>query len=219
MEQQFLKIDPNINEEQLYYPPLDFTFNPKINLPQEDKFFVDKTIKYEKEDCYSDRITRTDINTFQYKDSMSRMFVIGPLVIGFILGLIIVIKMHFSLNSLIYGIIPFLSTFIPSIIMDCYAYSNVNLKLEPNSIVLVKKSIFRRKTFVYNIWDLEKFALYYNYDNNSEQFKHKYTLYFVKKEGKKDKYKEFSSKNMDNDFGGVKYFIDLVNSHIHSNMS
>ena len=219
MEQQFLKIDPNINEEQLYYPPLDFAFNPEVISPQEDEFFVDKTIRNEKEDCCVNRITRTDINTFKYKSLFLKMTVICTIVIGFLVGLTTLISGNFSRYSIFTGISSFLTCLIPAICIDCFGYCNINLKLEPNSIVLKKKSVFRRKTFVYNIGELERFALYYKYVKNEETYQHRYTLYFVKKEGKKDEYKEFKLEKMNKDFGGVKYFIDLVNSHIQNNMS
>ena len=219
MEEQFLKIDPNIKEEQLYYPPLDFAFNPEVISPQEDAFFADKTIRNEKEDCCSNKITRTDINTFKYKNLFLKMSVIGTLVTGFAIGLATIISGNFSGYSIYTGIASFLTLLIPSICIDSFGYCNINLKLEPNSIVLRKKSIFRRKTFIYNIGDLERFALYYKYVKGAEVSNHRYKLYFVKKEGKKDEYKELRLEKMNNDFGGVKYFIDLVNSHIQNNMS
>ena len=103
-------------------------------------------------------------------------------------------------------------------IVDCKDYSNVNLFLEPNSIVLKKNSVFRRKTIIYNLGELERFALFYKYFSDGRIKRYYFILYFVKKNGKKDKYKDIIRRSMDNDFKGLKYFIDLINAHINKNM-
>ena len=128
MEQQFLQIDPNNEREQLYYPALDFKDNPEISSPQEDLFFVDQTFKKEKENG-GDKIIRTDINTFKYKNSCIIIPIITSIVFGFVVGMIVLIVGHFSLESIGKGILFFLFFFLVSILIDCKDYSNVNLIL------------------------------------------------------------------------------------------
>ena len=217
MEEQFLQIDPNNEEEQLYYPSLDFLSNPEISSPQEDLFFVDHTFKNEKEDG-GNKIIRTDINTFKYKNSYSTIPIIVILVFGIVAPLIPSILSNFSMISIGIEIAFFVISLLLSILIDCLDYRNVNLILEPNSIVLKKKSILRRKTIIYNFGELERFALYYKYFRREETNFHTYTLYFVKKNGKKEKFKDIIQRSMDNDFKGLKYFIDLINAHINKNM-
>ena len=216
MEQQFLHIDPNNKEEQLYYPEFDFTVNPEISSPQEDLYFVDLTSKSEKEDK-DNKIIRTDINTFKLKNSFHKVPVIASIVFGFVLALFALISGHFSLESIGTGIICILFCFVISILIDRTDYYIINLILEPNSIVLKKKSIFRRNTIIYNLGELERLALYYKYFSEGRSHHH-YILYFVKKNGKKDIFKEMQRRNMDYNFNGVKYFIDLINAHINKNM-
>ena len=216
METQFLHIDPNNKEEQLYYPELDFTVNPEISEPQEDLYFVDLTSKSEKEDA-NYKIIRTDINTFKLKNSFHKVLVIALIVFGFVFALAPLISEHFSLESIGKGIICILFFFVISILIDRQDYYIVNLILEPNSIVLKKKSIFRRNTFIYNFGELERLALYYKYFSQARAH-HQYILYFVKKNGKKDIFKEMGRRSMDYDFKGIKYFIDLINAHINKNM-
>ena len=219
MEEPFFKIDPKNKDEQLCYPSFDFTDNPEIISPKEDLFFVDQTLKNEKVDGSYERIIRTDINTFKYKNSIMKDCVIILFVIGIVATLIILISGHFSQDSIGIGIFCFLSFFLFSMMIDCQSFYNIYLILEPNSIVFKKKSILRRKTIVYKLEELESFALYYKYYNNRKKHHH-YILYFVKKNGKKDKFKEISINNIYiyGDFKGLKYFIDLVNAHINKNM-
>ena len=214
MEQQFLEIDPKKNEEQLYYPPLDFASNPEIGSPQEDKYFVDETLKNVKEGCCSDRIIKTDMNSFIHRDMGQQIMLYIFLSFGFIIVIFILLFTKVD----IYTLIPCLSILLIFLLLvfffDRITYFNEQLILESNSILCNKKSLFRRRKIIYNISELDRLALYYKYEKSSKNYKHRYILYFIKTSGEKDKFMEFQKSKMVNDFKGLKYFIDLINNYI-----
>ena len=122
-------------------------------------------------------------------------------------------------SSYIIGALIFLLIFIIlGFVFDHFRYFNENLILESNSIVCIKKFLFRKRKFIYNIGDLDMFALYYKYEKDSKNYRHIYIFYFVKKKGEKEKFLEFKKGSVCNYFQGVKYFIDLINTHINKNM-
>ena len=218
MKQEFLEIDPKKKEEQIYYPSVDFVSNPQIGSPQEDKTFVDLTFKMEKEGCCSERIIRTDMNSFIHRNPFQKICVYFFIITGISIGLIVAINDHFNLSSIIGGLVYILIFILIAFIGDCNGYFSENLILESNSIMIIKKSLFRKRRIIYNRGELDMFGLYYKYVKKSKKNKQKYTLYFIKKIGEKDKFLEITKDKNDNDFQGVKYFIDLINTHIKKNM-
>ena len=89
-------------------------------------------------------------------------------------------------SSYIIGALIFLLIFIIlGFVFDHFRYFNENLILESNSIVCIKKFLFRKRKFIYNIGDLDMFALYYKYEKDSKNYRHIYIFYFVKKKEKK----------------------------------
>ena len=134
------------------------------------------------------------------------------------MGLVIAIYGKFDSSYIIGALIFLLIFLILGFVFDHFGYFNENLILESNSIVCTKKSLFRKRKFIYNIGDLDMFALYYKYEKSSKHNHHLYILYFVKKTGEKDKFLEFEEGSIYSDFQGVKYFIDLINTHINKNM-
>ena len=145
MEQQFLEIDPEKKEEQLYYPSIDFASNPEINSPQEDSHFVDQTLKAEKEGCCSEKIIRTDTNSFIHNNIFQKSAIYFFIGFGFFMGLVTAISGKFD-SSYIIGALIFL---ILGFVFDHFGYFNENLILESNSIVCTKKSLFRKRKFFY----------------------------------------------------------------------
>ena len=108
---------------------------------------------------------------------------------------------------------------ILNIVLYCIFFANddIYLTLEPYSIKITKKARIRTKIINYNVDELEKAGLYYNYIPDSDGDSHYYFLYLVHKSGKKDKIYKIRSKTKDIELEGLKYFVDLLNNHIMKN--
>ena len=98
-----------------------------------------------------------------------------------------------------------------------FAYDDIYLTLEPYSIKITKKARIRTKIINYNVDELEKAGLYYNYIPDSDGDSHYYFLYLVHKSGKKEKIYKICSNKKDIELEGLKYFVDLLNNHIMKN--
>lgn len=103
-------------------------------------------------------------------------------------------------------------------------FHTIYFLLEPNSIVIKKKALLRRKTIRYNTLELDKAEFHYKkgqsrtkYGRILETFDIK--IYLVLKTGLKDLIREYEINSVSNiNPDGLIYFIDLVNAHIQGEM-
>ena len=67
--------------------------------------------------------------------------------------------------------------------------------------------------------ELERAEICYKYNPSDDDYYHRFNLYFVKKDGKREIFCYIRTNKVDEDLKGVKYFIDLLNQHIFNNMN
>ena len=143
-------IDTNKSKDELYYPPLDSSFNPDLTLVQEDDYFSNSN---DKNCCFCERskIIRTDPNSFTlYETNIWKIFTLFFLFIFVIIAFIAFILCIF-IYYIIYLLILIVSLvfIILMLFFDCYFASNSYLRLEPNSISLIKAGVFKKYKTVY----------------------------------------------------------------------
>ena len=100
-----------------------------------------------------------------------------------------------------------------------FIFEKKYLVIEQNSIIINKIALFRKKTIVYKMGELERAEICYKYDPSDDDYYHRFNLYFVKKDGKREIFCYIRTNKVDEDLKGVKYFIDLLNQHIFNNMN
>ena len=234
MEQSI--IDPNNPEKQLYYPPSDYKIESEYIVPQEDSHFRDLTISYINEDVNQNsdqnccirlsnwcdnmkKITRIESFTFTLED-----ITFFPIFIKFAVVLTILIIICISFNKSIEDIliniaVALIACTVLVLFTGCYVVYKIILKLEQNSIVLIKRCMLNTKTTIYKSGELEKVEIYYVHAGKHDKNNHVYNFYFIKKTGNREKFHKIICSKGDEDFKGVKYFIDLINQYIQNNMN
>ena len=222
--------EPIVNEnnlnlnEKLFYPPPNYEINLNNNPPENDHYYVDKTIMNNINDnnktLKSQIIIKTDFNTFKIIVSFRAK---ALSIWFFILGVISVILIYFFMDEklikkLIFMAIQFVLMFI---IGFCFGrtYHTYFLILESNSLIINKIALLRKKTFSYYMGELDKAGIIFQDLSNSEVHKYYYSLFLFKKTGEMEKIVDIISLEENVDLKGVKYFIDAINNHIRNNMN
>ena len=163
------------------------------------------------------KIVRTDIGAFTISEIfLAKWLLIGYFIIPIIYITIYLIYKGIELFSFIFAFLILLCSLGYGIYMGCSVYYSIHLLLEPNSIILTKKSFFNKKVIIYKKDELEKVEIYYKYF--SKRHTHRFTLYFVRTSGEKEEFHNINSDKRDIALTGIKYFMDLINYHIQKNM-
>ena len=213
-------IDPNNHEEQLYYP-LEYLNISNNDYFEQDDYFIDKTasndIKESNTKCKETRIVRTDIGAFTIREIfLAKWLLFGYFIFPIICITVFLIYKGIELISFIFAILILLCSVAYGIYTGISFYYSIHLLLKPNSITLTKKALFKKKVIIYNIDELEKAEICYKYI--SKIYTHRFVLYFVRTSGEKEEFHSINSDKSDVDLKGIKYFIDLINTHIQKKM-
>ena len=218
MEQPIINSnDPN---EQLIHPPQNYecTFNSNA-LPPFDKYYVDEYMNLnQKAEFLSLQIIRTDYNIFILRRKES-----APLgVLMIIASIIIPIIVYFS--SMRKDLLIYIAMGLNSLILICagiyyicYAFDKLILTLDPGLIIITSKARCRIKDKKYNIDEIERAELIYNYYPNSDGPSHVYTIYLIKRDGTREIFHKIYPGKKENELDGLKYFVDFINNHIMKN--
>ena len=215
-------INSNVGNEQLIHPTNNgIILIDNSAIPPKDKYYIDLCMNSEDKNVVSvTQIVRTDYDTFSLLRDAN--IVSGIMIAILCFGTSGVALYHFILENyelfsyIVLGVVDFaMLSFALYFIL--FAYDDIYLTLDPYSIKITKKARIRTKIINYNVDELEKAGLYYNYIPDSDGDSHYYFLYLVHKSGKKDKIYKIRSKTKDIELEGLKYFVDLLNNHIMKN--
>ena len=217
MEQPIINSnDPN---EQLIHPPQNYECTYDRNaLTPFDKYYVDEYMNLnQKAEFNSLQIIRTDFNIFilQRKKNVliGVMMIIIPMPCPIILYFFKIRNLFMYIGQ---GIISLIFICF-GIYLICFAFEKLLLTLDPGSIIITNKARCRIKDKKYNIDEIERAELYYNYYPNSEDPSHVYKIYLIKRDGTREIIHEIYQGKKDNELEGLKYFVDLLNNHIMRN--
>ena len=227
--EQLITEEPKPKIETLYYPPKNYEINIENNYVEKDVFFIDKTIPSiideRKSICGNGRINKINNNTFYLHNGCDFY---GSFICFFVsffplsCFIYILIFGEFDLGAGICLLVFFAVFFSMGIYAGIMYNCKEIIKLNPNSIISIKRALFKCKTKVYNIEELERAEIYYIYvvDNTGDEVEKFYSfrLYFITKSGKKELFHKIKSTSQKEErLKGVKYFIDLINLHIQQN--
>ena len=208
---------------KIYYPSID---NEKISTENQsfnDEYFIDQTLNNvntnNNNKCCNDIIIRTDYNKFIMKKNGIKAYTFYVSIAGIITEITIIIlflllKSTFFIKIMVISINTLFLIFILLFLFFRNFYI-IYLDLEPGSIKITKKAVLSTKTLNYFIYDLDRAAIYNNYDDEYKMYMPHYIFYLELKSGEKVNF--FMIKGygeINNNLNGLKYFIDLINDHI-----
>ena len=204
-------------------------------IPQEDEHFIDETItssinyisneninKKNSNCCSSNynKIIRKDIFLFTLNENNLICPKVFLILIAIACGIfLLVFQSEFDLPNFL--IVLCFGCLIPVFLCISFGFifEKKYLVIEQNSIIINKIALFRKKTIVYKMGELERAEICYKYNPSDDDYYHRFNLYFVKKDGKREIFCYIRTNKVDEDLKGVKYFIDLLNQHIFNNMN
>ena len=220
MEQPIIN-SKNKNEE-LIHPPQNYECLFDINaIPPLDKYYSDHFMDInEKGNYLSMQIIRTDFNKFNLK----RIDTIANGIIYFFCAVLLPIIFIFAVkekNLLIYICIG-----IDTLICVClglyyilFSFNNIYLTLDISSIIITNKARCRVKDVKYNIDEIQRAELYYNYEPDGKGPSDVYSIYLIQKSGTRQRIHKIQPDKKDIEIEGLKYFVDFINYHIMKNRS
>ena len=208
-----------IPQNQSYYPPQGETpiqsLDPMSNYQLQPGGLFILPNPQNLYDIQNSGIIQTEPNTFHIiRDSDKSCHPCICFLLGFVGILISIIYLFnekgISMLFLLFGI----GFSLIGLMIACTSNKNVYITLNPNSISLIKKASCYRKTFVYNLEDLERLDFIYQRESND---KNNYFLNIVRKNGNIENichyicYSRilFTSNEID-------YFLYKVNNHIQT---
>ena len=212
-------IDPNNRDEQLYYPPINYIIT-KSETPQYDEYFKSQTIVNIEQN--PSRVIMIDSNNFIInKESCFKTLTIIYIITFIILFCISLTLFCIGIEIKYILMIPgplLIFVFLSALIFGCLAYK-IYLKIEADSILLIKKSFLKSRFISFSKGQLERAEIVYQYDPDPEtSYSHGFYFCLVPTKGSKIKLFRICSKQIDVDLKGLKYFADQINYHIKNNM-
>ena len=228
--EQLITEEPKPKIETLYYPPKNYEINIQNNYVEKDFFYIDKTIPSIIDErksicCGNGKINKINDNTFFLENNCAFWCSFFFFFVSFIplsCFIYLLIFGEFDLGAGIFLLVFFTVIFAMGIYAGIMYNCKEIIKLNPNSIISIKRALFKCKTKVYNIEELERAEIYYIYvvdtsGDVDEKF-YSFRLYFITKSGKKELFHKIKSISQKEErLKGVKYFIDLINLHIQQN--
>ena len=221
MNQPIINSNSNDANEQLIHPTSNYiNIVDKNIIPPNDNYYNDQTMNFgEKKISSENQIVRTDFDIFSLLRAKSIVKTIFYAILYILTNIFAFVFFKDELDKsgttsyIILGVYDFILA-IGILIYFLFSYDNIYLTLEPFSIKITKKARIRTKIINYNIDELEKAGLYYDYRPNSEGPSHAYLLYLIHKSGKKDKIYSVYSNEKNIQLDGLKFFVDILNNHI-----
>ena len=221
MDQPIINSNSNDKNEELIHPTNNYINIVDNNvIPPNDEYYIDQCMNLgEKKIVSANQIVRTEFDTFSLLRARNIVNTICYAILFLISNIIIFVFFRGELDKggttsyIILGVYDFIVA-IALLFYFLFSYDNIYLTLEPYSIKITKKARIRTKIINYNIDELEKAGLYYNYRPYSDGPSHVYLLYLINKSGKKDIIYRVYSKEKNIQLDGLKFFVDLLNNHI-----
>lgn len=204
----------NIPPNQYYYPPQGT--NPMGNYPLEPGVLnVQPNPQNQYHKPYNliehKGIIQTKPDTFHITtDSGKNCNPLFFLIVGIIFTIISIPFLPNSMIPLVFGI----CFIFVGLLLSCMSNQSAYIILYPNSINIIKKVSFSRKTLIYNLEELERIEFNYQRENNE---KNNYFLNVVRKNGIFENILHFISYSQTLFTADeIKYFLFTVNNHIQA---
>ena len=204
---------------ELIHPPQNYESLFDINaIPPFDNYYSDQFMNINEKENNPIQIIRTDFNKFNLKRIDTTAKAILYFFFAFILPIIIFFAIkEKTLRDYIFLGIGILVFFVMGFYQIFFSFSNIYLTLDTHSIIITNKARCRIKNLKYNIDEIERAELYYNYSPDEDGPSDVYLIYLIQKSGKKKRIHKIQPGKKDIELGGLKYFVDFLNYHIMKN--
>ena len=206
---------------ELIHPPQNYESLFDINaIPPFDNYYSDQFMNINEKENNPIQIIRTDFNKFNLKRIDTTAKAILYFFFAFILPIIIFFAIkEKTLRDYIFLGIGILVFFVMGFYQIFFSFSNIYLTLDTHSIIITNKARCRIKNLKYNIDEIERAELYYNYSPDEDGPSDVYSIYLIQKSGTRQRIHKIQPDKKDIEIEGLKYFVDFINYHIMKNRS